>query len=568
MHKRVQKFGWHKEGIWHKYTLLKTFFLLIIVIVIIQLLYPNDRMLPLVKIDGQFVGGQTRQQAITSLNHKYDELKLNIFMGTNLYPVSSPTLAQMGISIDNLDRVNNIKYPLWLRLLPTSLLWAETKSTAVPQPIFSSNFDQYLDKNLMGECKREPVNATIKTDKNKVIAVHAQNGGICQRDDVFASLHNLTPSLSEYQKVALKEINISPVIDYDKAKILADNINSRIINGVPLRVNNETIVLTPIDVLSWLSINIDNDNEIEVSISSNKAKDVLSKSLDSKIIYSPRSSYVQKANITNVIKNNTVKRVLDIDKTSENISKVINGQASFALVETRVPSATESFLSQYDSTNAGITTMITDYAKSHSGTYGISFIELGGKKRQASYNGDQKFTAASTYKLFVAYSLLRQIDNGDKDWNSVRDCFNKMISISDNRCAEKFLYDIGRTKISKEIQDIGLSKSGFVGTNSPQATANDLALLLQMLENGQGFSPTNRSRLLSAMKNNIYRYGIPTGVNDQVANKVGFLNNYTHDAAIVYSPKGTYVLVIMTKGSSWATIADLSDKIDLLRSKD
>ena len=38
-----------------------------------------------------------------------------------------------------------------------------------------------------------------------------------------------------------------------------------------------------------------------------------------------------------------------------------------------------------------------------------------------------------------------------------------------------------------------------------------------------------------------------------------------HDAAIVYSPSGTYVLVIMTDGSSWAEIAALTRKIEELR---
>ena len=50
-----------------------------------------------------------------------------------------------------------------------------------------------------------------------------------------------------------------------------------------------------------------------------------------------------------------------------------------------------------------------------------------------------------------------------------------------------------------------------------------------------------------------------------MADKVGFLDGLLHDAAIVYSPSGTYVLVIMTDGSSWAEIAALTRKIEELR---
>jgi beta-lactamase class A len=88
-----------------------------------------------------------------------------------------------------------------------------------------------------------------------------------------------------------------------------------------------------------------------------------------------------------------------------------------------------------------------------------------------------------------------------------------------------------------------------------------------MIESGQNFSPSNRLRLINAMQGNIYRQGIPAGANGTVADKVGFLDKLLHDAAIVYSPNGTYVLAVMTDGSSWSTIADLARQIDTLRAQ-
>ncbi|OYX34270.1 hypothetical protein B7Z00_05350 [Candidatus Saccharibacteria bacterium 32-50-10] len=211
--------------------------------------------------------------------------------------------------------------------------------------------------------------------------------------------------------------------------------------------------------------------------------------------------------------------------------------------------------------------MLANYAKDHPGSYGISLIELDGKKRRASYNGDQQFVTASTYKLLVAYSLLKRIDAGTKDWDSNADCFNKMISLSDNACAEAFLENLGLSNVTKDINAIGLKNSNFTKAGGPYATANDLALLLGMLQSGQNFSPLNRDRLISAMKGNIFRKGIPAGASGTVADKVGFMDDLLHDAAIVYSPSGTYVLVVMTQGSSWATIADLAGQIDKLRAQ-
>ena len=194
-------------------------------------------------------------------------------------------------------------------------------------------------------------------------------------------------------------------------------------------------------------------------------------------------------------------------------------------------------------------------------------IELNGKKRRANYNGDKQFVTASTYKLFVAYSLMKQIDAGKRDWDSNAACFNKMISYSDNACAESFLNSLGLSNVTKDIQAIGLKNSTFMKSGGPFTTANDLSLLLGMIATGQNFSSVNQQRLIAAMKANVYRKGVPAGANGTVADKVGFLNGLLHDAAIVYGSNGTYVLAVMTDGSSWATIADLTKQIDALRAQ-
>lgn len=51
-----------------------------------------------------------------------------------------------------------------------------------------------------------------------------------------------------------------------------------------------------------------------------------------------------------------------------------------------------------------------------------------------------------------------------------------------------------------------------------------------------------------------------------MADKVGFLDGLLHDAAIVYSDKGDYSMVILTDGSSWDAIAEAASTIyDALR---
>ena len=114
-------------------------------------------------------------------------------------------------------------------------------------------------------------------------------------------------------------------------------------------------------------------------------------------------------------------------------------------------------------------------------THLLPVSELDGKKRRAEYNGDKQFVTASTYKLLVAYSLLKRIDSGARSWDSDQVCFNKMISLSDNACAESFLNAIGVSTLTSEANAIGFKNSTFMKGGGPYTTANDQALLLGMI---------------------------------------------------------------------------------------
>jgi beta-lactamase class A len=143
-----------------------------------------------------------------------------------------------------------------------------------------------------------------------------------------------------------------------------------------------------------------------------------------------------------------------------------------------------------------------------------------------------------------------------------------MIVFSDNNCAEAISEKIGYYIVTDEAKSIGCLDSTLVDVDGyAKTTANDLALFLGKLYKGQILSQqSSRDLLINAMKNNIYREGIPAGLsNSTVADKVGFIDGYLNDAAIVYDPKGDFVLVIMTNNSSWSEIANLAADINSLR---
>jgi beta-lactamase class A len=228
----------------------------------------------------------------------------------------------------------------------------------------------------------------------------------------------------------------------------------------------------------------------------------------------------------------------------------------------------EKFNRSYSNSARGLQALLDDLAK-EKGNFAIAVHELSGQGRSLSANGNKAFEAASTYKMFVAYSVLKRIENGQMHWSdtvaSGRDaaqCFDDMIIKSDNPCAEEWGKRIGWTTIQNEMRALGLT-STKLGTTF-YSTASDQALFLNKLEKGESLKGESRDRLLAAMKRQQYRAGIPAGVGVDVADKVGFLNGLLHDSAIVYSPKGTYVLVILRDGSSWGNIADAARQINTL----
>lgn len=73
-----------------------------------------------------------------------------------------------------------------------------------------------------------------------------------------------------------------------------------------------------------------------------------------------------------------------------------------------------------------------------------------------------------------------------------------------------------------------------------------------------------RQYLLDALKRHHYTKGIPSGSAGEVHNKVGFLWDYSNDSAVVYHPRGTYVIAVMTKGLSFYAIAGITREIEAI----
>jgi beta-lactamase class A len=97
-------------------------------------------------------------------------------------------------------------------------------------------------------------------------------------------------------------------------------------------------------------------------------------------------------------------------------------------------------------------------------------------------------------------------------------------------------------------------------------TSREMGMLLEKIYRGQLVSRRASMQMLEIMKNQHYRNRIPRylppGV--VVANKTGLMRNVVHDAGIIYSTDGDYVLCVLTRDIPSKTAARLIGEISHL----
>ena len=546
-------------------------------IILIQLLYPTNRMLPYATIDTLSVSGWQKKDAAWKLDQSYKKQPVQLYFGKNTNANYSLKPDDIGLTVSNADRLGSLSYPWYMRLIPTSLLWY---GHAQPEgePSYKRNeaiLNAYMKKELGESCNVKPIDASLKAKDAKLVVVPSSNGGTCKLNDVSEQLQKLTPKLTQKTVVRIPMDEIPPAIGDDEAKALVKIVNQQLAKSIEIQAGSQSVKPDTKRVASWLDPAVV-EGKLTVVINASRAADYFAKEIALKVAVVAGVTKVATLDFQEVSRvNGPNGQALDTAATGAAIAQYLMARADTVTATTQPVAPRVEYTRSYSPTDVGLSALMANYAKDHPGTFGMQLIELSGKRRRAAYNESKQFVTASTYKLFVAYGTLKKIESGEWQWANPsaggRDtaaCFDDMVVKSDNACAEALLERYGYNNLTRDIRALGLSSaSGFIG-DTPKSTASDLALFMAMLESGQmPIQPASRDRFLGALKRNIYRQGIPAGASGAVADKVGFLNGLFHDAAIVYSPSGTYVLVIMTEGSSWANIAELTKQIEALRAQ-
>jgi len=536
-------------------------------IICVQLIYPYHTTLPFARALGQDVGSKTVNELSAVFQQQFESSKVEFHTGSH---VVVRKLSVLGATVNGERMAKELaNYEWWQRLLPLSLLWLRPSVDTLDVTMNGVQVATQSDE-LARELTYAATSASIAMNGESLDVVSAEAGHSVTSGDVKRAI-----STSVYAggitKVTVAGTEVKPErldSDISEAKTIAAGALSR---DLIIEVGDRGSY-TPDKTTraAWLTVVM---NESDVTVSANREA---------------IRQYVEALNM-NLKTDPTPIRVTIVDGVETGRTAGGDGAAldtdaltnwlAEALVDSSKPATTSvqlrpvapptEYVRTYSHSQAGLRAYVA-YATS---TQNVRIVvqQLDGTGWSASGRAGESIPSASTYKLFVMLRVFDDINNGSLSWNTpmldttAGGCFERTIVPSTNPCAEEWIRQYGRNELTNYVHAKGFSTgTGFTFNDATHTTAGDLATYLVGLYNGTLVSGNNRDMLLEKMGRQLYRYGIPTGTKGWTQDKVGFLWDYIHDAAIVHNPKGTYVMVIMTKGYSYGYIANVARQIDTI----
>jgi beta-lactamase class A len=228
-------------------------------------------------------------------------------------------------------------------------------------------------------------------------------------------------------------------------------------------------------------------------------------------------------------------------------------------------------------------TSLENLSYNYSGHVGIYIKDLNSAKVW-EYNPDKLFPSASLIKLPIMVAVCEMIKRGELSLDtqikltrrdriggsgslkwaregtslSIMEIVYKMITESDNTATRMLLDYAGIEYFQRAFESMGLvytniTPEGFSLTSGWVArenytTAREMAGILERIYKGEMVDQTLSEFMLDVMNHNKsrsrLRKGLPLGW--EIGHKTGLLRRSCHDVGIVFSPRGDYLIAVLT----------------------
>lgn len=551
----------------HHRILIWAVFFTITGIIAAQLLYPPDRALPFSYIDGESVAWQQENEVMTRAEERFQatRLKLTIESGkTKEY-----TLAAAGAHIEA-DQIakSATHYPFWQRYIPLSVLMPRQYNSHDSVHFTSSVMEKFAAK-VADDLNYTPQDARLQIKDGKLEAHSETSGRTVDSKALVKHLKGKAVADGKTTSIIVPSRSVAPKTTANSLKDVRSQAERAL--AIPLTLTSEGKIFTPppSERASWLLLGEDEDAKTVLRFDAEAFNKYLAK-LDEEV-----GVLAGQTRITLVDGRETARQAGASGRTIDTAAvravvqaHVLEGTGE-STVELPFHPTSPQFLynESYTATQEGLRAYVNDTANRYNTA--IAIQQVGGNGWSADARADVSMPSASTYKLYIAKMLFDKMNRGEISWNdrmqdtTVSGCFDRMVIASTNACAEEWIRQFGRTNINNTLYGLGMSGgTTFTHPVATHTTARDLRTFLLGVNDGSIVNGAQRDRLLTALSSHSFRQGIPAGSKGTVQDKVGFLWDYTHDAAIVRHPRGTYVMVVMTKGQSYARIAAITREVE------
>lgn len=227
------------------------------------------------------------------------------------------------------------------------------------------------------------------------------------------------------------------------------------------------------------------------------------------------------------------------------------------------------------SISRGLEDTVEESLKGTTGTYSVAIKNL---KTGEMYlkNENRVYEAASLYKLWIMLAVMEQIEQGTIDENqvlsakaeelnekfdiatesaemkegeikmTVSEAMSQMITISHNYAALLLSSKVRLSNVKTQMDKYGFFTSHL---NPPRTTANDILIYYEKLYKKELVNGTRSEQMIELLAKQQLNDRVPKYLpeNTKIAHKTGELGGVKHDAGIVFTDKGDFIIVLMSQ---------------------
>jgi beta-lactamase class A len=538
----------------------------VVLLVLVQVVYPRQLTRPFVQLDNARVGFWSNGKLTDYLRHSVTNRSYTLAIPSHTYKLKP---AALGIAVDIRATTAAARgYSLKERLVPFSLLASPrlTDSKTVNQTQLRAGLQQFALAR-----GQDPEDATLA--KRDGIYSGVVPGKLGYAVDVTGLKTRLLATATG-SRVTVPRRTVQPKITEAMLTGALDSWRQQTSQPITLQLGVQRVVIPVTTLQTWAEVTPDQKQDsVLVTYDTVAIKNWLN-SYASRVYVAPKpaTQYVEDETVAKTVPG-VDGTSLDIDKSAAVITTTLQtpGTAARLVSASLQPVAfTTQTVHSYSPTSQGLQLLMNKWAAGYKpGTVAASFQQIGGQGWSASLNSNQQFFTASIYKLFVVDYVYHLMETGRLSPNtlvlgagkSVDACLEVTIVVSDNTCPEALGDQLGWLNVQAYAQQQGFTSTAIVDHNWSTNT-HDVSAYLGKLSAGSLMNASDTAALLNKMQRQVYRSAIPAGsVGSVVQDKVGFYGPYWHDAAIVHSPKATYILVVFTNGPGAGAIKNLAAQV-------